>query len=183
MLTPISILFASIISKVNFNFLLGSSFLDTQTLFPSSNKPFIEPVFGQCAVIIELFSFISVKKETREREKKGRNRYLLFFSLLYCTHKVVFKSRFKEVVGRILREREKESALLALFASGRCCWLFFSLSSFFYFFTRCQHHHHHGVAKEGFDGLQNALKIMVRIEIIVCFVCRVGKKESSDARR
>ena len=130
--------------------------------------------------------FISfVKKETREVKKRGGiDTLLLFFSLLSYVHTKsslkVFVSRSKEVVGRILREREEKRFVGFVCVIGSL--LAFLLSPRSSSFTRCQHHHHRGVAKEGFDGLQNALK-MVRIEIIVCLVCRVGKKESSDARR
>ena len=49
------------LNKVNFSFLFGSLFLDTKTVFPGSKRPIIEPVLGQCAVIFELFTLISIK--------------------------------------------------------------------------------------------------------------------------
>ena len=52
----------SIICNVYFSFLFGFSDLLNQTLLPSSSKPIIEPVLGQCDVIILLLIFTSTKK-------------------------------------------------------------------------------------------------------------------------
>ena len=53
--TPTFELSSSIICSVYFNFLFGLFDLLNQTLLPSFKRPFIDPVFGQCAVIT-LFS-------------------------------------------------------------------------------------------------------------------------------
>ena len=58
----LEIIKALIISRPYFNFLFGSSCLNKCTSLPSSSKPFIDPVFGQCAVTISLFRFTSTKK-------------------------------------------------------------------------------------------------------------------------
>ena len=61
-LTPTKLFFALIISKPYLSFLLGSSCLSKKTSLPSSRRPFIEPVFGQCAVTISLPILTSTKK-------------------------------------------------------------------------------------------------------------------------
>ena len=111
--------------SVYFNFLLGLLDLLNQTLFPFFKRPYIDPVLGQCAVIILLLIFTSTKK--RLYLFINRPDINLFSKFIYIITSM--KKKNKKVNAAILiigneilsgRTQDKNVAFISNWLNSKC---------------------------------------------------------------